>query len=280
MGGFQGRQIVRSINTELLQSEIGPVSYIAEDKFVVGFEKVYEPMRFVPLGGRLLELYQTMQTELTFSLSTDTDITAPIILTKYLRLQQISSGIAGDENGVQHNLVPPGENPRIKIVKEILEGEIGEGKVIIVCRFRLSIDNLMQELHKAGYKVDALIGGMRPDDIDQVKRDFNEGNTQILIAQVQVLSFGHTLCAGDSNPCDSMIFYENDFSLINRAQAESRPEKMGRNKPISYYDLYASKMDKYILQSLIKKEEASLALLNYARSYGMRPDGLAEKVAD
>mgnify|MGYP006940457125 FL=1 len=70
-----------------------------------------------------------------------------------------------------------------------------------------------------------------------------------------------------------MIFYETDFSLINRAQCESRPEKMGRDKPISYYDFYASKMDKYIMENLLKKEEASLALMNYARANGMRPQG-------
>ena len=38
--------------------------------------------------------------------------------------------------------------------------------------------------------------------------------------------------------------------------------------------MYASKMDRYILQSLLKKEDASLALMNYSRETGMRPDGL------
>lgn len=280
MGGFQGRQVKKNINVEVLQAEIEPISYIAEDKYVTGFEKVYEPMRRVPLTGRLLELYKGMERDLLIEVSDESKITAPIVLTKYLRLQQISSGIVGDIDGMQQNLVPPDQNPRIKVVKDIIENEI-TNKVIIVCRFRLSMKNLYEELTKAGYKVAVLTGLMKPEAIEEAKRRFNEEDYDILISQIQVLSFGHTLCARDDKPCDSMIFYETDFSLINRAQCESRPEKMERKSPISYYDLYASKMDRYLLDNLIKKEEASLALMNYSRAYGMRPDGLnIEKEVD
>lgn len=274
MGGYQGRQVKKNINLELLRNEIEPISYIAEDKYIVGFEKVYEPMRKVSLGPTLRSLYEQMENELVFGLNGDINITAPIALVKYLRLQQISSGVAGDPDGVQHNLVDPIHNPRINAVLDIVENEINN-KVIIVCRFKLSIQNLKERLSRL-YKVGVLVGGMHSDEIEKVKHEFNEGDTKILIAQSQVLSYGHTLCATDENPCDSVIFYETDFSLLNRTQCESRPEKMGRDKPISYYDLYASKMDKYLLESLIKKEEASLALMNYARKFGTRPKGLDE----
>ena len=275
MGGYQGRQVRKNINIPLLKSEIDPISYIAEDKYVVGFEKIYEPMRRVNLAGRLKELYDKMENDLVFAVNDELNITAPIVLVQYLRLQQIGSGIAGDTEGDQHNLIEPSQNPRIRVLKDIVENEI-TNKVIIVCKFKLSIQNVYHELTREGYKVAVLTGGMAPKEIENIKREFNEGDTNILVAQIQVLSFGHTLCATDENPCDSMIFYENDFSLTNRAQSESRPEKMGRNKPISYYDLYASEMDKYILQTLLKKEEASLALMNYAKQRGIRPEGISE----
>jgi hypothetical protein len=272
MGGYMGRQVVKNINLDQLKKEIDPVSYIAEDKYIKGFEKVYEPLRRVNLVGRLKDTYEQMENELVVSINDDTNITAPLVITKYLRLQQIGSGIIGDNDGEQRNLIEPSQNPRIRAVKDILENEI-TNKVIIVCRFRLSVQNLYHELTKDGYNVGVIIGGMDNNKIEDVKRDFNEGDTDIIVAQLQVLSFGHTLCANDNKPCDSMIFYETDFSLINRAQCESRPEKMGRDKPISYYDFYASKMDKYIMENLLKKEEASLALMNYARANGMRPQG-------
>lgn len=277
MGGFQGQQVVKNINVELLQSELDPISYIAEDKYIRGFKKTYEPMRRVNLAGRLADMYKKMQDELIFGLNDDLNITAPIVLVKYLRLQQIGSGIAGDPTGMQHNLIEPKDNPRIRAVKDILDQET-ENKVIIVCRFRLSIKNLYEELTSDGHKVCVLNGNMQGKQVEDMKQKFNDTDDHnIMIAQTSVLSFGHTLCGKDDKPCDTMIFFENDFSLINRAQCESRPEKYGRDVSISYFDLFASKMDKYMLQKLIDKEEASLTLMKYAREQGMRPQGFADK---
>jgi hypothetical protein len=272
VGGYQGRQVTTNINTDLLQREMQPHCYIAEDKYVQGFEKIYEPIRKFSLAGRQLELYKKMQDDLLFALNDDVDISAPIVLVQYLRLQQISSGIVGDDDSVQHNIIEPWENPKIQDVLEILDTEVAN-KCIIVCRFRLSIENLYQEITKAGYSCAKFVGGMSQAEITQTKLDFNEGNTGILIAQSQVLSFGHMLAGPDDIPCDTMIFYENTFSLLDRIQCESRPEKYERKKPISYYDFACSKMDRYILDSLLKKEDASLALMNYSRSMGIMPSG-------
>ena len=269
-GGYQGRQSIRDVNTEILQKEMEPYCYIASDKYIQGFEKVYEPMRFIELEGQQKELYNSMEDELLVELDNNVKITAPIVLVKYLRLQQISSGVAGDEDGAQHNIVDPFKNPKIKEVLDVLENEV-DGKTIIVCRFKLSIDNLEKVLTKKGYKCAKMIGGMG-SKIEVEKSKFNSGECTILLAQIQVLQFGHTLCGPDDMPCSDMIFYENDFSLINRAQAESRPEKYERKNSISYFDMYASDMDKYILKALIKKEDASMSIMGYARKYGILPN--------
>lgn len=275
MGGYQGKSVVRNVNTEVLQREMSPYSYIAEDKYIKGFEKIYEPLRHVTLTVDQQKLYKQMEDELVAELSSGIEITAPIVLVKYLRLQQISSGVVGDPDGVQHNTIDPFDNPRIRVVRDIIDNEI-DHKVIIPCRFRLSIDNLDRVLTKDGYKVAKLVGGMG-HEIEREKERFNSGEATILLAQLQVLSYGHTLCGPDSNPCDSIIYYENNFSLLDRMQSESRPEKYQRDIPISIYDMYASDMDKYIIQALIKKEDASMALMGYARKYGLRPELSAEK---
>lgn len=275
VGGYKGSQVTQNINTDLLQREMEPHCYIAEDKYVVGFEKIYEPIRKVTLAGRQLELYKKMQDDLLFSLNDDIDISAPIVLVQYLRLQQISSGIVGDDDSIQHNIIDPVDNPKISAVLDILDNEINN-KCIIVCKFKLSIDNLYKELSRSGYKCDKFTGGMSQQEITKVKLDFNEGDTKILIAQSQVLSFGHMLAGPDDNPCDTMMFYENTFSLLDRIQSESRPEKYERKKPISYYDFASSKMDRYILDALLKKEDASLALMNYSRTMGILPQGSSQ----
>lgn len=270
-GGFEGRQVVKDINTDMLRNEMTPHCYIAEDKYIQGFEKVYEPMRYIELPDKLQVIYKEMENDLIVEISSGASMTAPIILTKYLRLQQISSGIGGDVEGIQHNLVEPKNNPRIQEVIDLLENEI-DHKVIIVCRFTLSIINLQEELTKRGYKVAVMRGNMGKE-LDIEKKKFTEGDYDILLAQIQVLNFGHTLCGPDDNPCSDMIFYEKDFSLINRSQCESRNEKMERKKPISYWDFYASEMDKIITDAIIRKEDGAMALMGYARSRGIFPKG-------
>lgn len=269
-GGYMGKTIIDNINTEQLQKEMAPHCYIAPDKYIQGFSKEYEPLRRVNLLPPQQKQYKQMEDELVLALSEDTSITAPIALVKYLRLQQISSGVAGDPDGVQHNLIDPFINPRINVVRDLLDNEI-DGKCIIACRFRLSIDNLARVLEADGHKVVVLKGNMSSAEIEEVKAKFNGVGADVLIGQLSVLSYGHTLPGPDHFPCKDMIFYENDFSLLNRMQCESRPEKYERGATISYWDMYCSKMDKYILNSLRKKEEGSLALMGYARETGLRP---------
>lgn len=274
MGGYQGKTVKKNINLDQLKAEMDPYCYIAEDKYIQGFEKVYEPLRYVELTGKQLEMYEEMEDSLITEIESGINATAPIVLTKYLRLQQISSGIVGDIDGNQHNIVAPHHNPRIDNVIDIIENEI-DHKVIIVCRFKLSIQNLYSVLTSKGYKVAIMQGGMGAE-LDRQKSLFTDSDYDILLAQIQVLSFGHTLCGPDDYPCTDMIFYENDFSLINRAQCESRPEKMERQKSISYWDMYASKMDKVIIEALIRKEDAAIALMGYSRKYGILNRGSKE----
>ncbi len=269
-GGYMGQQVIDDINTEMLQKEMAPYCYIAPDKYIKGFEKVYEPLRRVQLLPAQMKQYKKMEDDLVLAIGDDKEITAPIALVRYLRLQQISSGIAGDVDGEQHNLIDPFDNPRIRHVRDILDNEI-DGKCIIVCRFRKSIDNLVEVLRVDGHRVTTIVGGMSTHQVEANKALFNGVGADILVAQIQVLQFGHTLPGPDNFPCLDMIFYENDFSLINRSQCESRPESYERRKPISYWDFYCTKMDKYIMESLRKKEEGSMALMNYNRDKGFRP---------
>ena len=278
LGGWQGRQSIKNVNTELLKKEMEPFCFIADDKYVKGFKKIYEPLEKVIMLGNQLRIYEQMEKELLVEITSDLKMTAPIILVKYLRLQQISSGIGGDSEGNHFNILPPEDNPRIRSLKRILS-TIGDyddesdsiklnSKVIIVCRFRLSIENIKKELEKDDHKVAIMHGGMGAE-LDRQKELFHKGDHDILVAQLQVLNFGHTLHGPDNKPCLDVIYYENDFSLINRAQTESRPEKFGREEPIHYHDFYASRMDRTMVQTLIRKEDASMALMGYAREMGI-----------
>lgn len=274
LGGYKGKQFKQNVNVDELKQLIAPHCYIPEQKYIEGkFERIYEPPRFVEMAHKQKNMYDDMENSLITELKEGVQVTAPIVLSKYLRLQQISSGIVGDEDGIQHNIMEPEDNPRIKALVEILENETSN-KVIIVCRFKKSIDNIYQVLDKKGYKIAIMVGGMG-ERLEEQKKLFTQGDHDILLAQIQVLNYGHTLCGPKENPCLDMIFFEKNWSLLDRSQCEARPEDHDRviDKATSYWDLYSSEMDRIIVNALIRKEDAAIALLGYARNLGLMPSG-------
>jgi hypothetical protein len=269
MGGWMGKVVVADMNNDYLHNIMDDKVFIAGDEYLTDIQhKVYMPLRQITMTEKQRQIYKRMERDLIADIE-DKQVTAPIALTKYLRLRQITSGIYTDESGEQHNIMEPLDNPRIREVMDILAES--EGKTLIVTTFKLSAANLMYALGK--WKPAILEGGMSSEDIREQTRRFNEDpECRVMIGNLQVLQFGHTLPGSDDDPCDSIIYYENDFSLINRAQSEARPEKLGRNLPIAIFDFYASKMDKLTVAALLRKEDAALALLGYARKHGVFGD--------
>jgi hypothetical protein len=255
-----------STNTQELYELIEPFVYISKERHIEGIEKMYMPPRQASMTPKQKELYKRMEREFIASLAEqDFQTTAPIILTQYLRLQQIASGFITDGDKYA-DIMPWEQNPRIKMTVDIVRDEI-PNKCIIVARFKRSLLHLRNAL--ADYNPLVLEGDMKQHEIDRVKKRFNQDGLdgcRVLLAQIQVLKYGHTLCGdSDNDPCDAMIFYENNFSILDRAQAEERTNKYGRNITSVYFDYFVSRLDRYMIECLRNKEEGSLALLQYSK---------------
>jgi hypothetical protein len=267
LGGYMGKQVVGEQNTAYLRDTMAPHCFIAGDKYLAEFEpKIYAPIRHVGMTPNQTKAYKQMEKDFLIAMDSG-DITAAIALTKYLRLQQISSGFATSETGMETVIVEPHFNPRLKEVYNIIKEEV-ENKVIVFYKFQQSYDWLEDTL--AEFNPATIKGGMRGEAVEAQKRLFNtDPNCKVLIAQIEVAKMGHTLPGTDEMPCDTIIFYENNYSLITRSECEARPEKMGRKIPIEVIDLVSSAMDKEMVKALQKKENAAMALMGYSRKHGV-----------
>lgn len=269
MGGWEGRQIVADRNNDRLQEIIKEFGFIAGDEYLKDLpKKIYMPLVEVDMTSDQKKYYKEMEKDFYTTIE-DVDCTASIALVKYLRLRQLTSGIfTGD--GPPTNIMPHNKNPRIQATLEILAGS--PNKTLIVANFINSLDNLYQACKEAGLYPALITGGMKPQDLEDEKKAFNtQPACRVIIGQEAIMQFGHMLSGPDNDPCDTIIFYENDFSLINRAQSEARPEVLGRPTPIAVYDFYSSEMDRRIITALRNKENAAIALMGYARQQGVLP---------
>lgn len=269
MGGWEGRQVVGDKNTEWLKELIADNGFVAGDEYLKDLPpKIYMPLIEVELTAEQKRAYKEMERDF-FTTIEDSNCTASIALVKYLRLRQLTSGIFTGE-GLPTNMMPWQKNPRILATMELLSGS--PNKTLIIANFINSLDSLYRACQEAGLHPAMLTGGMLPKDIEDEKRAFNEEPAcRVMIGQEAVMQFGHMLAAQSGDPCDTIIFYENDFSLINRAQSEARPEVLGRKTPIAIYDFTSSEMDRHIIKALREKENAAIALMGYARSQGVLP---------
>lgn len=277
MGGWEGRQIVADKNTEWLKDIVAEHGFIAGDEYLKDLpKKIYMPMIEVEMGADQKRHYKEMEKDF-FTTIGEEDCSASIALVKYLRLRQLASGIY-TADGLPTNMMPWNKNPRIAATMEIVRNS--PNKILIVANFINSLDNLKMACEAEGLHPAMLTGGMLPKDIEEEKVAFNnEPACRVMIGQEAVMQFGHMLSGPSGDPCDTIIFYENDFSLINRAQSEARPEVLGRPTPIAIYDLVSSDMDRDIISALRRKENAAIALMGYARGQGVLPfdeDGIVQ----
>ena len=80
-------------------------------------------------------------------------ITVDVAIAKYEKLAQIQTGFIYDDTGDVHELVKPTDNPRLNLLKQLLEEEI-EGKCCVVYRHRPVFELLLKALAKYNPRLD------------------------------------------------------------------------------------------------------------------------------
>lgn len=257
MGGFKAKQVVGAQNEDILSSLIDPHSFNATKKDWTDLPpKLPGVIKEYTLTPEMASMYKSMEEEFVLWLEDDEHVAVDAAITKYIKLAQIQCGWIYDEDGNVRWLVEDSKNPRLNLLKQLLDEEI-TGKVLIPYHHKPVFDQLMRAFggeEKCAY----ITGGMDPDAIEEQKRRFNE-DPEILymFLQTRASKYGHTLLGIQSIyelACRTMIFYENTYSLDDRSQIEDRPHRHGQNYAVSYIDLVGTPLDYDCVEALQRKE--------------------------
>src|SRR5690606_30598365 len=174
-------------------------------------------------------------------------VTAPNVLAKLTRLQQITGGWLGDESGKLHRV----DDSKLKVATENILDIIEAGKkVVVFCRFLQEIRDLADwcEKKKIGYRV--IDGSVSQEDRGKAVSDFQgDPETKVFIAQISTAGLGITLTAADT-----AIFYSTTFSYADYEQARARLHRIGQRNAVTYIHLVArGTVDQHILEVLRNK---------------------------
>lgn len=197
----------------------------------------------IEMSAKTRKVYDQMLTDLVVEVAGNV-VTAEIILTKLLRLQQITSGYIGDEDGNTHDV----GTDKIDALKDLME-DIGDQHVVIMARFASDLPRIRKAL--GDRDVVEISGAITREDRQAAVTRFQEDNPCVCIATIQAGGVGLTL-----TKANVMIYYSRDFSLGNAIQSEDRIHRVGQKSDrVIYYDLLCKgTIDEYIKKVLEGKK--------------------------
>ena len=261
MGGFKMHQVVGAKNEDELHDIIDACSFQAKKKDWTDLPPQLYTERHYTLNPVLQKAYDQMLKEYVLLLNEEESVSVDMVITQIMKLQQIASGFIIDEERKIRHLIDVDESNKIKLLQEICWET--PGKIIIFCFYRASTVIIANAL-----ETDLIIkGGMPVDDIEEVKADFNSNSeNNYLVVQASTGKYGHTLLGDqETAPCNTAIFYENDYNLDTRIQAEARNHRYGQRLPVTYIDLVGTPLCSKIIGALQRKEKLAESIMQYIK---------------
>ena len=254
MGNHSFNQVVGYKNLEELTQKLKIFAHRTTKKEALDLpEKIYTT-RQVELTSTQQEHYHSMKKTSVIFLEEGEMVTAPEVMTRLLRLQQLLCGYLVSDDGETVELA----NNRIKVMMEVIEEMTG--KVIIWSRFRHDIKKIKSELIKAygSGSVVTYYGDTTQEDRDSAIHNFQTNpETRFFVSNAQTGGRGITLTAASN-----VIYYSNDFNLESRKQSEDRCHRIGQHKPVLYVDLVCpNTVDVHIVKSLVEKDKIATKTL-------------------
>lgn len=207
--------------------------------------KVYTRRRF-ELTPRQQRMYEELRDEFYTEVQ-DKFLSAPLAITRLLRLQQITCGYfpADDEEELTRI---EGGNPRLDQLNEVLDQL--HGKAIIWARFTQDIDDILALAKKRRMLALRYDGKVSEGQRAEAKHRFiNDPNAHLFVSKPSVGGRGLTLTVANT-----VVYYSNEFKLRERLQSEDRAHRHGQTGNVTYVDLIANNtVDEKIVNSLRNK---------------------------
>ena len=180
------------------------------------------------------------------------------VLTKMLRLSQLTGGHITDDDG-KVNAV---STAKLDALSDILDTAIEENrKVVVMSRFTAELDDIQALFEKRQIEYAVIRGGITDRD-EQIRKFQNDSNCLVFIGQIAAAGLGITLTAAST-----MIFYSLDYSMSNFEQAKARIHRVSQKNDCLYIYLIAKDtVDAKILKSLREKVDLARLLVDDYRN--------------
>lgn len=247
----------KSMEAELTE-KLHSISFRATKAECLDLPETTDVIRQVELEPAALRVYRGLVKESYAELSSG-EVTAPNILTRLLRLSQLTGGFIGNDETATVEQISAA---KLSALEDILDGAAAEGKkLVIIARFIPEIRAICKLLEKRGLRYSYITGEVKNRE-EQVSAFQNDPAVMAFVGQIATAGLGITLTAAST-----MVFYSLDYSMSNFEQTKARIHRVGQRMPCTYLYLVArGTVDEKVLQALKDKADLARTLVDDYRS--------------
>lgn len=261
MGGYEGRQIVGFQRLPELTKKAHAVAYRVTKEEALDLPEFVDQTLYCELEPKAARTYRALAKESVAELESGGQVTAANVLSRLLRLSQLTGGYVGTEDEAVEQV----SKAKLNLMEEALDDlmAVDGKKVVIFARFLAEIEAIKRLLEARGIGYEWITGAVPMDERgDAVDRFQSEPECRVFLAQIQTAGLGITLTAADT-----AIFYSLDFSFANYDQCRARIHRLGQKNRCTYLHLVAKDtVDEQVLGALIEKKSMATLVVDNWRS--------------
>ena len=245
---------------EFLQ-KLHSVAYRVTKAECLDLPQITEEIRTVELEPKAMKLYKQLEKE-CFAELAGSEISAVNVLTKMLRLSQVTGGHLTNDEG-DCNAV---STAKLDALSDILDTMLAEEKkLVILARFVPELDGIQELLKRKQIGYASVRGGVS-NRAEEIRRFQEDAECRVFVGQIAAAGLGITLTAAST-----MVFYSLDYSMSNFEQAKARIHRVSQTENCLYIYLIAKNtVDAKILRSLRDKVDLAKMLVDDYRN-GINP---------
>ena len=186
-------------------------------------------------------------------------VTATNVLTRLLRLSQLTGGFVGNDEDASTEQV---SSAKLDALSDIMDSADQDGrKLVVIARFLPEIRAIGKMLERKGIRY-ARISGEVKDRAAQIDAFQNDPGVRVFVGQIATAGLGITLTAAST-----MVFYSLDYSMSNYEQTRARIHRVGQRHPCTYIHLVAKgTVDEKVLKALRDKANLAKSLVDDYRA--------------
>jgi SNF2 family DNA or RNA helicase len=243
----------KSMEQDLMR-KLHSIAFRATKAECLDLPETTDIVRYVDLEPSAMRVYRDLVRDSYAELGKG-EVTVTNILTRLLRLSQLTGGFISDDDGSAPQKISTAKQAALEdIIEDVLEG--GK-KLVVIARFIPEIKAICRMLDKKGIKYSLVIGSVKNRE-EQVAAFQNDPEVQVFVGQIATAGLGITLTAAST-----MVFYSLDYSMSNFEQAKARIHRAGQRENCTYIYLTArGTVDEKVLKALRSKADLARTLVD------------------